>query len=262
MKYIDVSEHQGIIEWEKVKPYIDGAILRAGYGSKGKADKRWAYNVSECNRLGIPCGAYWFSYAKSADEAKAEAEHLLAAVKPYRMELPLCYDFEYVSIDNAESQDVKVDKEFTTALAITFCSTIEYGGYWALNYTNQDFLKRLYDGDLLSVYGLWLAAWKLSASSDLSNPPRACSIWQYSNVGSIPGITGNVDLNESYIDFPQAIRNARLNHLPNPQNQSDALKWSQSLRLTDDPAIAEALYRYHFTFAPEDNKRYGGLTEN
>ena len=258
MKYIDVSEWQGVINWEQVKGHVDGVIIRAGRGSKGTPDARFTYNASECNRLGIPCGAYWFSYAKSAEEARAAAEHLLAAVTPYKMELPLCYDFEYDSVDNAEAQGVKVDKEFATALVVTFCSTIEYGGYWALNYTNQDFLKRLYDEKLLSVYGLWLAAWKLSASPDLSKSPRTCDIWQW-GLSSVPGITGKVDTSESYKDFPKLIREAGLNHLTQT-TEPDALKWAKSFHITEDPALAEALYRYHAAFhAPEEYKSSSGL---
>lgn len=257
MKLIDVSEWQGVIEWERAKPYIDGAILRAGYG-KGKADKRFAYNASECNRLKIPCGAYWFSYAKTVEEAKAEAKHLLSAVKPYRMELPLAYDFEYDSVDNCVAQGVKVTKELTTLLASAFLSEIERGGYWALNYTNQDFLSRLYDMDKLGRYGLWLAAWTLSAKPDLSKPPRACDIWQWCK-GNIAGIVGNVDMNESYVDFPQAIRKAGLNHL-SIEPTADALKWAQSYKFTDDPALANALWRYHNTFhVQEDAKTNSGL---
>lgn len=260
MTYIDVSEWQGIIDWEKVKPHIDGAILRAGYGSRGTPDKRFTYNASECNRLNIPCGAYWFSYAKTVEEAKAEAKHLLSAVNPYRMELPLAYDFEYGSVDNAMAQGVKVTKELATSFASAFLSEIERGGYWALNYTNQDFLNRLYEMDKLGRYGLWLAAWTLSAKPDLSKPPRACSIWQYDNHGTVPGITGNVDTNESYIDFPTAIRKAGLNHLPTSDPAQDALKWAQSYKFTDDPALANALWRYHNTFhAQEDAKTNSGL---
>lgn len=260
MKYIDVSEWQGVVDWEKVKGNIDGAIIRVGKGSKGKADKFFERNVSECNRLGIPCGAYWFSYAKTVDEAKAEARHLLAAVKPYRMELPLCFDFEYDSVDNAQAQGVKITREIATSFAEAFLTEIEAGGYWALNYTNQDFLNRLYDKRLTERFGLWLAAWKLSAGTDFSEPPRTCSIWQWGK-SNIPGIAGAVDSNESYINFPQVIREAKLNHLA-LDPAYDAMKWAKSYALTDNPEIALALYRYHFAFhVPEDNKSRGGLTE-
>lgn len=259
MKYIDVSQYQGTINFYKLKGNVDGVIIRAGYG-KNHIDPQFTRNASECNRVGIPCGAYWFSYAKTVNEAKAEAQHLLSAVKPYRMELPLCYDFEYNSVDNATAQGVKITKALATDFALSFLSEIERGGYWALNYTNSDFLSRLYDMDKLGRYGLWLAAWTLSAKPDLSKPPRACSIWQYDNHGTVPGITGNVDTNESYIDFPTAIRKAGLNHLPTSDQAQDALKWAEKYNITDDAALALAFWRYHNTFhAPEDNKTASGL---
>ena len=158
MNCIDVSQWQGVIDWDAVKPHIGGAILRAGYGA-GHPDKQFARNAAACNRLGIPCGAYWFSYARTPAEARAEAEHLLAAVKPYRMELPLCFDFEYDSVSNAEKQGAAVTKTLASEMVRAFCGRIEEEGYWALNYANPDFLSRYYDADVQKRYGLWLAQW-------------------------------------------------------------------------------------------------------
>ena len=211
MKYIDVSEWQGQINWEKVKPEIDGAILRAGYG-KDKADVQFARNAAECNRLGIPCGAYWFSYAKSAEEAEAEARCLVHAVSPYRMELPLCYDFEYASVMNAERQGVKITKELASSFVRAFCDEVERLGYWALNYANPDYLSRYFDEGNPKRYGLWLASWP--ETLDLAKPPRSdCVIWQWTSKGSVPGIAGNVDMDMSYQDFRSIITRTGLNHL-------------------------------------------------
>ena len=259
MKIIDVSQWQGVIDWEQVKGNVDGVILRAGYGSKGKADTQFARNAAECNRLGIPIGAYWFSYAKSVDEAKREAGHLLAAVKPYRMELPLAYDFEYDSVSNAEAQGVKITKALATSFAEAFCDAIEKGGYWVLNYTNLDYLQRMFDAKLTERYGLWLAAWKLSSNPDLSNPPRKCDIWQWGG-SQVPGIGGSVDTNECYRDFPALIKKAGLNHL----RDDDPVAWAKKLGLIEgdtdvDKTVAKALWCYHSIFTPEDDKTVSGL---
>lgn len=276
MKYIDVSEHQGVIDWEQVKGNIDGAIIRAGYGSKGTPDKQFARNAAECNRLGIPCGAYWFSYAKTTEEAKQEAKHLLAAVQPYRMELPLCFDFEYDSVKNAEKAGVTVTKDLATCMVHFFCQTIEAAGYWALNYANPDFLKRYFDENIPRRFGLWLAQWPKTVN--VKNPPRPCAIWQWGG-SAVPGIRGDVDTNEAYTDFATVIREKGLNKLqpayseddgsvtyefvqekPKPVDpRADALKWAQEYYLTDDPDIALALWRYHNTFRPEDPRRDGGI---
>ena len=274
MKYIDISEHQGIIDFEKVKGNVDGVMIRAGYG-KNHIDKYYKRNASECNRLSIPCGAYWFSYAKTETEAANEAYYLLDLVKPYRMELPLAYDFEYASVDNATSQGVKVTKRLASSFVHAFCQAIEKGGYWCLNYTNQDFLSRLYDSNVASRYGLWLAAWALSKPADLSKPPRSCAIWQWGG-SSVPGINGNVDTNESYTDFPKMLLECGANHLtpivqkpsestgqtqtPKEDASADALAWAKSFKITDNAEIASALLKYHNTFvAPEDGKNASGL---
>ena len=165
-------------------------------------------------------------------------------MKPYRIELPLVYDFEYDSVNNAESHGVKITKAVATSFATAFLDEIEKGGYWALNYSNLDFLQRLYDLSLTNRFGLWLAAWP-SKAPDLKNPPRPCDIWQW-GPSIVPGITGSVDTNECYKDFPALIQKAGLNHLVEDQT---ALKWAQEMKLVEgdsdmDKAIALALWRY------------------
>ena len=93
---IDVSEHQKTIDWNKVKPKIDGAIIRCGYGDniKSQDDKYWHRNVSECERLGIPFGVYLYSYAANDAQAKSEAEHALRLLKGHKLSYPVYIDFE------------------------------------------------------------------------------------------------------------------------------------------------------------------------
>ena len=248
MKYIDVSEHQGTINWEKVKPNVDGVIIRAGYG-QNNTDKMFLYNVAECNRLGIPCGAYWFSYAKSVDEAKLEASYLIDAVKPYRMELPLAFDFEYDSVKSAEKQGVTVDKHLVSNMVRAFCDTLEAAGYWALNYANPDFLNRYLDPLVPERYGLWLAQWN-GCTPDIKDPPRSdAQIWQWTSEGSVPGITGNVDIDESYVDYASIIRERGLNNLYKPKDEkAEAIAWAMENGISGSEDIALALWRYHKAF--------------
>lgn len=288
MKYIDVSQWQGIIDWEKVKGNIEGAILRAGYGA-GHADPQFARNAAECNRLKIPCGAYWFSYAWTPEMAKREAGYLLEAVKPYRMELPLAFDFEYDSVTNAAKHGVNVTRALATAMVYAFCETAEAGGYWCLNYANPDFLNRYFSPDVPKRFGLWLAQWP-GGTPDVTKPPREdAQIWQWGG-SIIPGITakdaqGNiapVDSNESYVDFAEIIRAAGMNHLSTPYadengdpiyeytqhtpaTQNTPLQWAKNQGLcgdvtADSPVtwgdLAAALYRIH---GPEDDKTTSGM---
>lgn len=93
---IDVSEHNGVLNWGKLKPQIEGAILRCGYGSDkaSQDDKQWARNVSECERLGVPYGVYIYSYAKTEDAARSEAQHVLRLIKGHNPVLPIFWDIE------------------------------------------------------------------------------------------------------------------------------------------------------------------------
>lgn len=220
-KYLDVSAHQGQIDWEKVKAEgeVAGVIIRAGYG-KNQIDAQFVRNASECNRLGIPCGAYWFSYAVTAEEAEAEANYLLNAVKPYRMELPMAYDFEYDSVNNAKKRGVTITKALASSFVRAFCNTIEKAGYWAINYANPDYLSRYFDGETAARYGLWLAQWP--GKVDVTKPPRNCAIWQW-GTSTVPGIKTIVDTNEAYTDFATLIRQYKMNNLTTEPESEDPI---------------------------------------
>lgn len=257
MKYIDVSEHQGVIDWDKAKPNVSGVILRAGYG-QNNIDKCFVRNVSECNRLGIPCGAYWFSYALDYTMAAQEAAYLIAAVKPYKMELPLAFDFEYSSADYCAKRGVAVTMQKVSDMARAFCEAIEKAGYYVLNYSNPDYLDRYFDDDVEKRFGTWLASWPVAKVFDKSKPPRGCQIWQW-GTSIVPGISGAVDTNESYHDFKTIIANAGLNNLkPAPIDpKSDAMKWAKECRIVDESMegvedFALMLWRYNAMKSNED----------
>ena len=260
MKYIDISEWQGTIDWQKVKGNVDGVIIRAGYG-KGNVDAQFNRNAKMCNSLKIPCGAYWFSYAKNADEAKLEAVHLLNLVAPYQMELPLAFDFEYDSVKSANKAGVTVTKQLASDMVRAFCNTIEAAGYWCLNYANPDFLSRYFDDHVASRYGLWLAQWP--SKVDVSKPPRKCAIWQWGG-SEVPGIVGNVDTNESYTDFCKIIRESGCNNLSKNQTPvesntkpttNDAVAWAKSFKITENEEIAKAIYNYHNAFVAQKDEK-------
>ena len=205
-KGIDVSKHQGIIDWQKVKEAgIAFAMIRAGYGA-GTVDARAHRNFSECNRLGIPCGAYWFSYAHTEEMARREARACLAAVAPYRLDYPIAFDFEYDSVTRAAKAGVTVTKDLASRIARAFCETIEAAGHYVINYANRDYLGRYFDEQIRRRYDLWLAQWP--KEPDLARPPE-CGIWQYSSTGRVPGIDGDVDLDVTYQDYPALLAQQR-----------------------------------------------------
>ncbi len=199
LKGIDVSEHQGRIDWNKVKDHVDFVMLRAGYG-RNNIDKQFIRNISECNRLGIKVGIYWFSYAWNEEMAKNEAKYVLEAIKGYRVDYPISYDLEYDTLNYASKNGVTIGKRLATDMINTFCSTIENAGYKAMNYANPDFINNKFYNKEVN-YPLWLAWY--GVSEDKAKPYNP-AMWQYSESGSIAGIgTNSVDMNYCYADLAE-----------------------------------------------------------
>lgn len=186
LRGIDVSKHNGVIDWQKVKDQVDFVMLRAGYGKT--VDTRFKRNIKECNELGIPVGIYWFSYAYTVTQAKAEAQMCIDTIKDYKITYPVCYDFEYDSIEQARKKGIVITRNLMVEMARAFLLEIEKAGYYAMNYTNIDFLNKGFS-ELTNRFDTWLAQW------GKSSPTKPCGIWQFSSTGKIDGINGNVDLN-------------------------------------------------------------------
>ena len=209
-KGIDVSQWQGDIDWAAVKAAgVEFAMLRAGYG-QGNVDPKFGRNASECERLGIPFGIYWFSYAYTPEMAAKEALYALEAVRPYKMDYPLAFDYEGDSQTTAKKNGVTVTKALVSSLARAFCGAVQKAGYYAMVYTNPDYLSRWYDTAIPKEYDIWLAQWP--ATPDLAaKPAQAGGIWQYTSSGSVSGISGRVDMNAAYLDYPALIAASGLN---------------------------------------------------
>lgn len=192
---IDVSVHQGDIDWAKVKKHIDGAIIRCGYGSDYtyQDDKKFVQNVEGCIKNNIPFGVYLYSYAKDKNMAKSEAYHVLRLLEPYKDKLsyPVYYDLE-----EAGTEHGAVER------AIVFGDMIEEAGYWCGIYSSQ-YWWRTFLKDGLDRFTKWVAKYSNSKPTGISG---TYDIWQYSSTGSVPGIEGKVDMNICYRDFPAAIR--------------------------------------------------------
>lgn len=206
-KGLDVSEFQGVIDWDQVKAAgYQFAMLRAGYGY-GTEDSQFRRNASECTRTGIPFGVYWFCYAVSPEAAAQEAAGCLNTISGYRLEYPVCYDIEQASAAYMAGEGVTLTASLARQIVSSFCNKIESAGYFAMFYTNQSFLNTYLGSSLAQRYAFWYA--RYTDAFDGTD----CGIWQYSSQGSIPGIGGDVDLDTGFVDYPSVIRSAGLNHL-------------------------------------------------
>ena len=199
---IDVSAHQGVINWDLARTQIEGVIIRAGYG-KNNIDQKWVPNIETVRDLSLDLGVYWFSYAYSVDMAYMEGKYAALAVqkKLGTRCVPIAYDLEYDSVTYAAKKGVKIGKSEATQYAIAFLKAVQECGYRPMIYTNIDYLKRYFDWDAIRKAVpdtmLWLAQWrdtKPTAYEDIS-------IWQYSSSGSVPGITTRVDMDIIYDDL-------------------------------------------------------------
>lgn len=204
---IDVSEHQGNIDWERVKASgeVDFAIIRAGYGRLAtQKDKQFDRNYSECKRLGIPCGAYWYSYATTVDEAREEARVCLEIVRGKSFEYPIYFDIE-------EKKAFATGGANCSEMIKAFCNSIEDGGFWAGLYCSRSPLTQYISESVRKRYALWVAEY-----GSVCNYNGTYGMWQKSSTGSIPGISGNVDLDEGYVDYPAIIKSRGDNGFPKP----------------------------------------------
>lgn len=185
---IDVSKYQGEIDWQKVQNsgLVDFAILRCGYGTNQTNwdDERWNYNSSECERLGIPYGVYLYSYADNTTKAKSEAQHVIRLIKGKKLSYPIYYDIE----------DKVMEKLSVTQLGEivkTFTTTLESAGYTNIGiYSNRSWFTEQLTAPVFSKYPKWVASWGNTCSYSGNY-----HMWQYTSKGTVPGISGTVDMN-------------------------------------------------------------------
>lgn len=197
---IDSSAWQGNIDWDQVKNCIEAIIIRAGYG-KNNIDQKWVPNVEAVRDSSLDVGAYWFSYAYTADMAYMEGCYAANAVKNKfgDRQIPIAFDLEYDSVAYAAKKGVKIGRAEATLFAIRFLTAVKEFGYRPMLYTNIDYIRNYFDlgviraaiPDLL----LWVACWG-SEPKDYN-----MAVWQYSSKGSVAGIIGNVDMDEVYVDM-------------------------------------------------------------
>ena len=195
-KGIDVSRHQGGIDWSLVaQDGVEFAFLRVGYRGYGTGklleDDRFEENIQAALAAGIQGGVYFNRQAVNETEVLEEAQFVLEKIAPYQIDCPVVFDVEKVSGEDARMN--RLSKEERTALTVLFCQTIENAGYKPMIYYNTEMGAMMLQLEALEEYDKWFAAY-----TDDFYYPYAYRIWQYSQTGKVQGIQGNVDLNISF----------------------------------------------------------------
>lgn len=221
LKGIDVSSHQGEIDWSKVN--VDFAILRAGYGkTASQKDTAFEQNYTGCKKNSIPIGCYWFSYALSEKEAVQEANAFLSVIQGKQFEYPVYYDVE-------GANQLALGKEKVSAIIRAFLSVVEKAGYWVGLYMSASPLSNYVDEEIRTRYAVWVAEYTKKNTYD-----GQFGIWQYgiagntkfdtTNTGSVSGITGECDLDYCYTDYPTITKKKGLNGYSNETTPSTPKK--------------------------------------
>lgn len=188
---IDVSSHQQEIDWEAVAGAgIEFVMIRAGFRRymTGELclDTRAQENYAGAKAAGLKVGAYLYAQAVSVEEALEEADFFLNAISGWELDMPVVYDWEYVS---EEARTGQMDARAVTDCTIAFCEAVEARGYRPMVYFNRHQAQDLMYLEELTDYPFWLAMY-----SDRMTYPYQVDMWQYTSTGRVPGIEGNVDI--------------------------------------------------------------------
>ncbi|MBQ2920887.1 MAG: glycoside hydrolase family 25 protein [Oscillospiraceae bacterium] len=193
---LDVSEYQEEIDWEQVRAAgFDFVFIRIGYRgySVGEifADERARDNLAGAKAAGFDVGVYFYAQAVSPEEALEEARWCLDFLEAEALQLPIVYDWEWVSHD---ARTGSIDRATLTECVKTFCDTIDSAGYQSMVYFNSHVSRDLMDLEQLAGYPFWLAQYR-----EQLDYPYQVDVWQYTETGSVPGIKGNVDIDLMFL---------------------------------------------------------------
>ena len=197
---IDVSEFQDTIDWKKVKEDgIDFAFLRLGRRGASTGllylDQEFENNYKGVKENSIPVGVYFFSQAINDKEIDEEVAFVLEHLKGKELNLPVVFDLEEVFLEDETPRANFMSKEEKTARALRFCTKIEESGYRAMIYTGLYWARDSYDMEQLDRFPIWFAQY----GADYPGLEYPFEIWQYSESGTVNGISQPVDMNIMFI---------------------------------------------------------------
>lgn len=198
---INISEIQDYVDFVEVKKSgIDFVMLRVGARGYGTGqlilDDYFSDNLKRATDAGLDVGVYFFSQAISKEEAVEEANMVIENLGEYRITYPVAYDMERIVNAGARTDDLS--KSDRTEIAKAFLDAIEEAGYNTLLYGNKEWLIKQIDMSKLTAYDVWL-----SQETDIPDYPYRFTMWQYDRRATVPGVSGYVDLNISFVDYSE-----------------------------------------------------------
>lgn len=199
-KGIDLSRHNVVTNWDRVKDQVDFVILRAGgnYGGYYK-DSKFEQYYAACKKFGIPVGAYYDAGKELwCADGSAYAQHFLKLLQGKTFEYPVYIDIEVTP---------KRYKKANTGAAISFCRTMEKNRYFTGIYGSDiNTFKEMLEYSALTDFSMWVARYGKKPEY-----VKQYAMWQYTSKGAVVGIKGNVDKDECYTDFPKIMKGVHLN---------------------------------------------------
>ncbi len=224
-KGIDIGDHNGKVNFEAVKKAgFEFAMLKLGYGSDitDQDDAQFERNVKECERLGIAWGAWLFSYAPNEDRARSELDHIIRLLKGKKPTMPIALDVEW---DECRERNGGWNYENVTACTRIVLDGLRKAGYYPMLYTGFDEIENYISKDIWQSVDLWFAQWSSKCEYTGSN----LGIWQYGGEENfidspyINGVSGKVDKNICYRDYPSIIKEGGYNGwgTPKPEPKPD-----------------------------------------
>ena len=193
---IDVSKWNGTIDWNAVKNSgISYVIIRCGYRGSSKGalieDSKFQANIKGATAAGLKVGVYFFTQAVDEREAVEEASMVLGLIKNYKISYPV-----FLDVESSGGRGDSISREMRTAVCKAFCETIQQGGYTAGIYANKNWLETKIDAGALNAYKIWLAQY-----AEKPTYTGRYDMWQYRSTGRVSGISGDVDMNQSYLGY-------------------------------------------------------------
>ena len=202
---VDLSYHNKSVDWDQLAASpVEFVMLRCGYRGYTEGglieDEKFREYAQAANEHGLKLGIYFFTQAINVEEAKAEAEFVLKLIEDYDISYPVAFDTEFVDGKENRFNQADLSKEELSDITIAFCEKIKENGYYPMVYASENWFRRKLDVAKLAEYDFWAPQY-LEENDFLYD----FTIWQYTESGEVPGVSGPVDLNISMIDYSQFV---------------------------------------------------------